>query len=359
MRTETEARPFPECRRPGEHPGRVVNPPPLSARRVPILSHPLWCASVLCAALGVAASGLSWGPCRIDEGVDAAVMVRHLKGACLEEDRDAFPVLADDVLEALRQGRGVDLKGVVLTGDLFFDRLPLMPVEANLIGVPAIAKRIDDERVSAVRVIYGPFMLEDVEVRGVMATNIKTGYVLVRGPVSLRGTVIQRALDFSRMIFLDDADFSGMRIGYEGFFIQTLFAGNADFARTDFGIHSRFHHARFVEKVAFTGATFHGLAEFLEVSFAGDAEFARAHFVQGTGFSGSRFHHTSNFSAARFEREVYFRFTAFEDEANFQRALFRNTADFTEARFGGGTDFRHAVFETPPQISGVELPEPQ
>ncbi len=323
------------------------------------MSRPAWCAGLLCAALGIAASGMSWGPCRIDEGVDATVMVRHLKGRCLEEDRDAFSVSADDVLEALRRGKGVDLKGVVLTGDLFFDRLPLTPVEANRIGVPAIVKRLEEERVSAARVIHGPFILEDVEVRGVLATRLgETGYVLVRGPVGMRGTVVRRAVDFSRMVFLDHADFSGMRIGHEGFFIRAVFAGDADFTRTNFGTHSRFHQARFLGKAAFAGAAFPGLAEFLEVSFAEDAEFSRARFAQGTGFSGSRFHRASNFSAARFEREVYFRFTDFQEKANFRRARFRATADFTAARFGGGTDFRDAVFETPRRISGVEIPEP-
>ena len=301
---------------------------------------------------------MSWGPCRVDEGLDSAVMVRHLKGSCLDEDRHALSVSADDVLAALQQGKGVDLQGVVLVGDLTFDDLPLTPLTSALTDVPEIAKRLTAERVSAVRVINGPFRLEDVEVRGILASNQdKTGYVLVRGPVTMRGAVMQRALDFSRMIFLDRADFSGMRIGYEGFFMQAIFADDADFTRTDFGTHSRFHQARFVEHVAFTGATFHGLAEFLEVSFAGDAEFSQVRYAQGTGFSGSRFHRVAHFAGARFEREVYFRFTDFQGKANFQRAHFRNTADFTEARFGGGTDFREVVSDTPTKTFGVEFPE--
>ncbi len=319
----------------------------------------MWCVSVLFAVLGVVASAMSWGMCRIDEGLDAEVMVRHLEGTCRDEDRNAFAIAADDVLEALRQGRGVDLKGVVLAGDLSLDRLPLKPFDPDGIRASAVVKRIEDERVSAVRVIHGPFILEDVEVQGIIATNLieEPGYVVVRGPVSMRGTTIRRAMDLSRMIFLDRADFSGMHIGYEGFFIQAMFAGDADFTRTTFGTHSRFHQAVFLGKAMFTEARFQGLAEFLEVSFAGAAEFARTRFVQGTGFSGSRFHHAVNFSGARFEREVYFRFTVFQGAANFQRALFRHTTDFTDARFGGAADFQKTVFEQPPRISGVELPE--
>ncbi len=317
-----------------------------------------WSVSVLCVVVWVVGSAMSWGVCRVEEGADPQVMVRQLEGTCSDEDRYALAVSADDVLTALHQGRGVVLKGVVLAGDLSLDRLNLQPFEPGLIRHSAIAERIEAEQVSAVRVMHGSFILEDVEVQGILATNlIKSGYVVVRGPVSLRGSTIRRSLDLSRMVFLDRADFSDMHIGHEGFFIRAMFARDADFTRTSFGTHSRFHQARFLGKAAFTGARFHGLAEFLEVSFAEDAGFARTRFHQGTGFSGSRFHKTLDASEARFDREVYFRFTEYQGKADFHRALFRNTADFTEARFQGAVDFRGVVFEKPPLISGVDLPD--
>ncbi len=317
-----------------------------------------WSVSVLCVVVWVVGSAMSWGVCRVEEGADPRVMVRQLEGTCSDEDRRALAVSADDVLTALHQGRGVVLKGVVLAGDLSLDRLNLQPFEPWLVRHSEIAERIEAEQVSAVRVIDGPFILEDVEVQGILATNlIESGYVVVRGPVSLRGSTIRRSLDLSRMVFLDRADFSDMHIGHEGFFIRAMFSRDADFTWTSFGTHSRFHQARFLGKAAFTGARFHGLAEFLEVSFAEDAGFARTRFLQGTGFSGSRFHKTLDASEARFDREVYFRFTEYQGKADFHRALFRNTADFTEARFRGAVDFQEAVFEYPHLVSGVDLPD--
>ncbi len=314
--------------------------------------------SLLCVVAWVVGSAMSWGVCRVEEGADPRVMVRQLEGTCSDEDRHALAVSADEVLAALQQGRGVALKGVALAGDLPLDRLRLQPFEPELVRHAAITERIEAERVSAVRVIDGPFILEDVEVQGILATNlIEPGYVVVRGPVSLQGSTIRRSMDLSRMVFLDRADFSDMHIGHEGFFIRAMFAKDADFTRTSFGTHSRFHQARFLGKAAFTGARFHGLAEFLEVSFAEDAGFARTRFLQGTGFSGSRFHKTLDASEARFDREVYFRFTEYQGKADFHRALFRNTADFTEARFRGAVDFREAVFEYPHLVSGVDLPD--
>ena len=321
--------------------------------------------SLFCVVIWVAGAPLSWGGCRVEEGADRRVMVRELKGTCGEEDRHALAVSADDVLTALHQGRGVALKGVVLTGDLPLDRLNLQPFEPGLIGHPAIVARIEAERVSAVRVIDGPFIFEDVEMMDILATSPRfrrgkpeKAYVVVRGPVSLRGSTIRRSMDLSRMVFLDRADFSGMHIGYEGFFMRAVFARDADFTRASFGTHSRFHRARFLGKAVFTETQFHGLAEFLEVSFDEGAGFSRARFFQGTGFSGSRFHKTLDMSEARFDREAYFRFAEYQDTADFHRALFRNTADFTEARFQGAVDFRKAVFEHPHLVSGVDLPGP-
>ncbi len=317
----------------------------------------MWSVSVFCVVAWGVGSAMSWGVCRVEEGADPRMMIRQLEGTCSDEDRRALAVSADNVLTALHQGRGVVLKGVVLAGDLPLDRLILQPFEPELVRHAAIVERIEAERVSAIRVIDGPFILEDVELQGILATNlIEPGYVVVRGPVSLRGSTIRRSMDLSRMVFLDRADFSEMQIGYEGFFIRAMFARDADFTRTSFGTHSRFHRVRFLGKAAFTGARFHGLAEFLEVSFAEDAGFARTRFLQGTGFSGSRFHKTLDLSEARFDREVYFRFTEYQGRADFHRALFRNTADFTEARFRGAADFREVVFEKSPLISGVDLP---
>lgn len=306
----------------------------------------------------LAASATSWGGCRVDAGLDEAVMVRHVQGTCSPEEKMALAVSVDEVLTALQGGKGVDLKGIVLSGDLLLDQLPLQPFDPAVVRHAAIVQRFEDESVSEVRAIQGPFSVEDVDVQGVMATNLTaSGYVVVQGPVSLRGTTIRRSIDLSRVVFLERADFSSMHVGHEGLFLRAAFARDADFTRTVFGTHSRFHQALFLGPAAFTDARFPGLAEFLQVSFDGEAGFSRTRFVQGTGFSGSRFRGASDFSEARFERDVYFRFTEFQGSAHFQRAVFRSTADFTEAQFQADADFRSVVFEKPPEFSGVELPE--
>ncbi|MCH7614538.1 MAG: pentapeptide repeat-containing protein [Nitrospinae bacterium] len=284
------------------------------------------------------------------------MMVRILAGDCSQDERLALAVTAQEVLTALQARQGVELDGVTLTGDLMLDRLPLEPVPDEDTLPAFVKERFDRESLTEVRVVKGPLILRDVEVQGILATNLLNGgYVIVQGPVSITGSTFQRSVDFSRTIFQGHVDFSGTKIGYEGFFIQAVFLKNATFTQTAFGTHSRFHKAVFAGKALFQEAVFHGIAEFLEVGFEKEADFSNARFVQGTGFSGSQFREVPNFSEATFERETYFRFSQFEKGANFRGGVFRKAADFTEATFGGESDFSRVVFEEPPQFTDEGL----
>ncbi|RMH07960.1 MAG: hypothetical protein D6704_04065 [Nitrospirae bacterium] len=308
--------------------------------------------------------GLAWEPCRMDTGEDPSrsrtMFVRHLRGHCSAEDRKAFAVPAGSILDALKDGYGVDLDGVVVTGDLMLDRLPLEPVPLNRISAAFVRDRFQAEHVTRVYIIHGPFRLRHAEVHGILATNLyKRGYLVVMGPFDLTGTRFHRSIDFSRTVFLDSVDVSGAVIAYEAFFIRALFLDRARFEKTAFGTHTRFYKAVFGDRVAFTRAGFNGLAEFLEVTFQQDASFSRTRFVMGTGFSGSRFTRGLDFSEATFDREAFFRFTAFEGDAYFRRTVFHNVADFTQAQFRGISDFTKVRFAKPPQLAGTSISLPE
>ncbi len=312
---------------------------------------------LICLWLG--ALSLAWGPCRVEqEGSDSeGVMVRHLAGRCSQDDREGLAISAETLLEALQAGQGVDLEGVVVNGDLMLDRLPLEPVNLEDLPSPLIREALTREGLKEVRVIKGPLIIRDADVRGSLATNLIAGeFLLIKGPVIMTGTTFQRSLDFSRTAFYQPIDFSGASILHEGFFIRALFNADADFEKTAFGTHSRFHKAVFGGKASFTRAGFNGLAEFLEVTFKKEAGFSRTVFKMGTGFSGSQFLHVLDFSEATFEREAYFRFTKFEGDAYFRRSTFRNTADFTQAKFGGVSDFTKVMFQVPPLLAGTKIP---
>jgi uncharacterized protein YjbI with pentapeptide repeats len=283
-----------------------------------------------------------------------APFTRHLPASCTQEERDAHPVHAQELMAVLVEGKGIDLAGVVVTGDLMLDQLPLEPVASLDFRSTRLKEAVETQHLDEVRVIGGPIAIRDSRVRGKIATNIKDGLVIVRGPVTMGGTTFEHLVDLSHCAFLAMVDFSDSILLREGFFIRTLFTQPARFERTAFGIHSRFHRAVFADTVSFLRAGFNGLSEFLEASFEKDASFSRTYFKMGTGFSASRFQGGLDFSEATFEREAFFLFTRFEGDVYFRRATFRAEADFSDAEFRGLDDFSKVFFEVPPKFVGTK-----
>ena len=285
----------------------------------------------------------------------AAPLTRHLGRDCTAQEREAQAVTAAELLAAFRSGKVVDLSGVVLTGDLMLDELPLVFVKTLDVLSPRVQDAILKQRLQQVRVISGPILIRNSLVRGRIATNLKEGYLVVKGPVTMTGTTFERSVDFSHAAFAGSVDFSEAVLLREGFFIRALFSQAARFEKTAFGVHSRFHKAVFSETVTFLRAGFNGLAEFLEVTFEKDASFSRTYFKLGTGFSASRFRGVLDFSEAMFEREAFFLFTVFEGDAYFRRTTFRALADFTDAEFMGVNDFAKVFFQIEPRFIRTKM----
>lgn len=325
----------------------LLNKPSLSTGRVVSLCL-LWLLT----------TAMSSGPCRLEQPSQPSsqMMVRILVGDCSEEDRTLLAVSAQEVLAALQAGQGVELDGVRLHGDLMLDALPLEGIP-NTDHLPALVQeRFDHEQVTEVRMIKGPLIFRQVDVPGILATNlVHREYLLIQGPVSITESTFRQSVDFSRAIFQEMFDLSETTISFEGFFIKAIFLNQANFSQVRFGTHSRFHKAVFVGTASFHEAEFQGLAELLEVGFSQEADFSQSRFAQGTGFSGTKFREVPNFSETTFEAETFFRFTEFDKGGNFRGSTFRKTADFTEATFGGKSDFSRVAFEEAPQFTDEGL----
>ncbi len=282
---------------------------------------------------------------------DPSLFRLHLSDDCSPAEREARSVTARDVLRALQEGKGIDLSGVVVTGDLLLDELPEVPV-TRLSGLPDRLRAWLRERgIEAGRVIAGPIAIRQALVRGRMATRIQRGVVIVQGPLRMDGTVFEAPQDWSRVVVTGAVDWSNATLQQECLFLQAGFEDAVQFRGTRFGPHTRFHQAAFHSTASFEDAVFSGLAELLEVTFLGDASFARVRFEQGTGFSGGEFHGAADFAGAVFAREAYFLFTQFRQQARFEGARFEESAGFAEAEFHGPADFSGAVFGRPPEWS--------
>ena len=52
-------------------------------------------------------------------------LTRHLGAGCTEQDREARAVDAAQLMQAFKEGKGIDLSGVIVRGDLSLDKLPV------------------------------------------------------------------------------------------------------------------------------------------------------------------------------------------------------------------------------------------
>jgi uncharacterized protein YjbI with pentapeptide repeats len=280
----------------------------------------------------------------------------HVEGPCLPEEQETLAVRGADILEALGHGRSVDLEGVLVVDDVMLDLLPLRDLRGNSDIPRAVRERLQQRRISSVRVIPGFLSIRHSRFEKVLATNLVEGALLMLGAVDFTGTVFQQSIDLSKTVFVGPLRFSKVHVGFEGFFIGSQFDQAVDFSQVTFGTHSRFHKAGFRDQVTFADARFTGVAEFLEVEFQQAANFSRSHFASGTGFSGSVFNGPADFSGVTVDHEIYFRFTEFKQPVSFQHTQFHNVVDFTNARFDGGQNFSGVVFHTPPELTGSNLP---
>ncbi len=272
--------------------------------------------------------------------------MRHLGADCTEQEREAQAVDATQLLQAFREGKGIDLSGVVIRGELTLDTLLVGPLPPELEGMKELQGR-------EVRVIPGSMTIVNSVVRGAIRHQSTQGLLVVKGPVTFSGTRFEQLVDLSRAVFIQPVMLSGAVFSRESYFVQGRFLRDVFAEKTSFGSHTRFHRSVFQGPVTFQQSRFNGLVEFLEVGFEKDVDLSRTYFKLGTGFSGSRFQGLADFSEASFDREVFFTFTQFDGDAYFRRASFRSTADFSDASFKGRDDFSKAVFEKGAQFTRV------
>lgn len=299
--------------------------------------------------------------CQMDTSASGPVttLTRHLAADCTEREREARAVDATQLLQAFREGKGIDLSGVIIRGDLLLDTLPVGVLPSELEGMKELQRR-------EIRVIPGSMRIVDSVVHGAIRHESTQGLLVTKGPVTFSGTRFEQVVDLSRAVFIQPVTLSGAVFLRESYFVQGRFLRDVSAENTAFGPHTRFHRSVFQGPVTFQQSRFNGLAEFLEVVFEKGANLSRTNFKLGTGFSGSRFQGLADFSDASFDREAYFTFTQFDGDADFRRTTFRSTADFSNASFKGRDDFSKATFQKAPLFTGTarsatgqSLPEPE
>jgi uncharacterized protein YjbI with pentapeptide repeats len=304
---------------------------------------PHWYVSVvLVAAIGMSPLEAD-AACVIESpstGFETGLVV-HLSASCTQVERGAHAVRGETIMEAIANGRPVDLFGVIVRGDLIFDHLPVQTEPTSQAD-----RRAGNEH----RLVRAALSLRDSVVLGAVRHRSADGTLRFEEPVNFHGSRFKEGVDLSRSVFQEAVDLSAATFDKEAYFVQGQFAQALDCRETKFGPSTRFHRSVFRGPVNCADALFDGTVEFLEVSFEQPTTFERSRFGLGTGFSGSRFKNRVSFSEAIFSRETFFGFAIFEHEAVFSGARFLRSADFSHAEFKRQDDLDKARFDQRPRL---------
>lgn len=293
-------------------------------------------------------------------GIDAGLVI-HLSPSCTQAERESHAVRGEVIMDAIAKGRSVDLLGVLVRGDLTFDRLAVQTTAGSPGSISERATRENGVGGNGQRIVREALSLRDSVVLGTVRHRAADSTLRFEGPVDFSGSHFKEGVDLSRSAFQGAVELSTATFEKEAYFVQGQFAQSVGCRETKFGPSTRFHQSTFQGSVDCTGALFDGMAEFLDVTFEQPAVFERSRFGLGTGFSGSRFKSRVSFSEAIFSRETFFGFAVFEGEAVFSGAQFLGSADFSHAEFWQQDDLTQARFDQPPildQTKRLESAQP-
>jgi uncharacterized protein YjbI with pentapeptide repeats len=318
--------------------------------------------------------GLSWAvaaeaACMVGQESpdESKLFLRHVSLDCSQAERMSHAVQAQEILVALKDGKGISLDNAVITGDLQLTDLVSVPL-ATVFLPEQIRSKLVESAITHVRIIRGPLLIRNSMVAGVIDTQrapeltehrLLGDKLVIEGPVSFKGTTFAKEVDLSHTIFLEAVDSSQAVYGDDAFFLSSLFSKPATFEKTAFSANTRFYRAIFFEPVTFLRAGFNGLTNVLSVTFLKEVSFSRAYFKMGVGFSGSRFEGISDFSEAVFEKSVFFMHTVFVSDAYFRRAIFRGEVDFSDAAFHGKDDFAKVLYRQDPNFTRATFAGPR
>jgi uncharacterized protein YjbI with pentapeptide repeats len=297
----------------------------------------------------------------------SSMFIRHWTFDCLKLDPTQHAVNATEILDAMTAGKGISLKNAVVRGDLLLTHLKPVPLTLNALPESVVA-HLNQAKVTELRMIRGPFIIEDSVVDGLIDTQFKPDMtehrvlgdrVVMQGLVSFKGTTFKKEVDLSRTVFLQSVDSSNAVYLGNAFFLHCVFTKRVTFEKTAFSKDTRFYQTIFEEPVTFLRAGFNGLTNFLSVWFKQESSFSRAYFKMGVGFSGSRFDGISDFSEALFEKAVFLLHTVFNADTYFRRATFQGPVSFSDAVFRGKADFSKVFYHEEPNFTRATFAAPR
>jgi uncharacterized protein YjbI with pentapeptide repeats len=320
-----------------------------------------WYVALLFIVIIVACPPAAGAECVVETPVSEteADVVMHLSSSCTPAERERHVVRGEAIMDAIAKGQRIDLVGVVIRGDLIFDRLTIQTALSSRQRSSEMQSLDGHTDGHEQRVVRAALRMKDSVMVGAIRHQSLKGMLVFEAPVDFQGSRFTDGVDLSRSVFQGSVELSGATFEKEAYFVQGQFSQQVNCRETKFGPSTRFHRSTFRGPIDCTSALFDGMAEFLEVNFEQPAVFERSRFGLGTGFSGSRFKGRVQFGEAIFSRETFFTFAVFESEAVFAGSQFLGPADFSQAEFRQEDDLAKARFDQPPLLAQAKRLMPE
>lgn len=262
-----------------------------------------------------------------------------------EEEKEKNPISAEEVVEAIKCGKKVEIINAV---------------------------------------IEGPFILKSVNAED----EITIQRTKIRGPIDLSYSTFRRVLNLENSIFETDAIFTAIILEQNFILNNSTFLGNATFydimvtgvfysGSATFKKDAIFTYGDFRKRIAFNGSTFEGVANLAGARIGGNADFTDAQFKQKasfnstqvdgdalfnpatfegeTDFTGAYIGGYAVFTKAQFKQKVSFNGTQVDWLAFFNPATFEGEADFKRTRIGHSFLFNEAKFKKEASFDGAHI----
>ena len=200
-------------------------------------------------------------------------------------DEDQVELSADEVLNAIAEGREIDIEWAVIEGDLDI-------------------KKIRDD-------------LAKEDGRSLIRCNVKIQRSTIKGETNFGQARFCGDVEFRLATFSKNATFSGATFSGGAVFSYATFSGNATFSGATFGERANFRVATFGERANFYGATFSGGTSFERATFSGYASFYGATFGRDAHFPEATFSGYADFMQAHMEHPANFAGVCFKENTVF------------------------------------------
>lgn len=246
--------------------------------------------------------------------ITSLILKYVLPDNCSDKDKEANPIAAEEVVEAIKAGKSVEIVNAVIEGSF------------NLESV----------------VVKGKITIARTKFKG----TVDCSYATFKKVLSLKGSTFEadakfRASTVEKDIFLNDrATFQGAA-NFDDLTVTGVFQGKSITFKKD----ATFNGTQIKRDAFFSSTTFEGKVEFISAYFGGDAYFSKAVFKQNAFFASARIEGNASFPSARFKNKAQFRMTRFGGLAEFTDAVFEGEADFEATQIRGTAEFAGAEFK--------------